>query len=352
MNKKLLFELMELPGVSGEEHKIAEIIEKHAKKYNFEIVKDNLGSIFALKKSNNKDAKTILIDAHMDEVGFIVMGIKDNGFIEIDAKGGIWKHSLAYQRLRVWDDNAENSYSGVVSFNRPPLPNSAPSPIPDIDKLLVDIGASSKEEVEKLGISVGNQITFDTKIEENGNRIIGKAIDDRAGIALIIELMEAISHKDYEFNVLLGGTVQEEVGLRGARTITYKTNPDLAITVDVSASQDIPAKSSKGSLGEGTILRHKDAYTITPKRVIIYLEELFKKNKIKYQDYFSQGGTNAGIIHMSGEGIITVPLGILARNLHTGSSVMDKRDYEETSKALQAMLDDLTNKKIKELKGE
>ena len=132
-----------------------------------------------------------------------------------------------------------------------------------------------------MGISIGNQITFDTRIEENGNRMIGKAVDDRAGLAILIELMPFIKDLDLDYDLYIGASVQEEVGLRGARTMSFKINPDLAVAIDISPAKDIPAPSKVGDLGLGTYIRHKDAYTIYPKSVTQYLEELFEKNKIK-----------------------------------------------------------------------
>lgn len=350
MDKTLLKKLMQMPGLPGEEYKVAETIRQEAEELNFEIITDNLGSTFAVKKSKKKDAPKMMIDAHMDEVGFTVMSVEKNGLIRFEEKGGIWKHSLAYQRMRVWDMKLENSFSGVVTFNRPPLPQSAPSPLPNIDKLHIDIGAKTAKEVKEWGIHPGSTITFDTQIDENGDRIIGKAVDNRAGVSLMIETMRYLSSQELDYDVYIGGTVQEENGLKGARTMTYKIKPDIAAVIDISPAKDIPVSIGKGTIGKGTFIRHKDAYTIYPKIVTTYLEDLFKSEKIKYQHYFSDGGTNAGMVHTSREGVITFPFGFLARNLHIGSTVMDMNDYEETLKALKAFLNKMDAKTIKGLK--
>lgn len=343
MDKILLKKLMKIPGLPGLENKVSDLIKHEAETLGLDIMTDNLGSTFAVKKSGLKNAKKLMIDAHMDEVGFIVMSIEKNGLIRFEEKGGIWKHSLTYQRLRIWDKEMKKSFSGVVTFNRPPLTQSAPSPLPDIEKLHLDIGATSDKEVNKWGITAGCTITFDTNIEENGKRIIGKAVDNRAGVSLMIEVMRYISNHNYDYDIYIGGSTQEEVGLRGARTITYNINPDIAAVIDISPSNDIPTNVGKGAIGKGTFIRHKDSSTIYPKIVTNYLEELFNKNKIKYQHYFSLGGTNAGQIHLSRDGVITFPFGFLARNLHIGSTVMDTRDYKETLKALIFFVDSLSD---------
>jgi len=190
-------------------------------------------------------------------------------------------------------------------------------------------------------------ITFDTNVEFNGNRVIAKSVDNRAGVSIIIEMMKFISNKEFDFNIVIGGSTQEEVGLRGGRTSAYKFKPDLAIVVDVSPANDCPESlNNSGALGKGTMLRHKDARVIYSTSVINYLRKIMNKNKIKYQDYFSKGGTNAGSISLTRDGITTMPIGFVARSLHTGSTVFDLKDYEETIKLLELILEDLNNKKI------
>ena len=346
VNKKLLKTLLEAPGVSGNENIIRELIKKQINKYGFDLEYDNLGSIWGIKKSKKKNAKTILIDAHMDEVGFLITQIHDNGLISFEPIGGVWNKTLNVTRLKVWNKNLTKSFSGVVHF-----PNNSPhqglGKTPDIDKMLLDIGAEDKKEVIKWGINIGQMVTFDTQAEFNGKRVISKSVDNRVGISIIIEMMNYISDKEFDFNIVIGGSAQEEVGLRGAKTSAYKFDPDLAIVVDVSPANDYPvAKNNSGSLGQGTMLRHKDARAIYSPKIIEYLRKLMIKNKIKYQDYFSQGGTNAGTISLTKSGIVTIPVGLVARSLHTGSTVFDLNDYEETLKLLELILSDLNHNKI------
>ncbi|NQX83451.1 MAG: M28 family peptidase [Mycoplasmataceae bacterium] len=350
LNKTILSKLFETPGISGREEKISELLINHIKKTNLNLEIDNLGSVFGIKNSSNKKAKTLLIDAHMDEVGFMVTDILKNGFILFESIGGISNKTLNLQRLRIWNDDYSNSYTGIVEW---PNTNSHKQleKTPKTEEMLLDIGASSKEEVSKWGIKKGSVITFDTKTEYNGNRVIAKAVDNRVGLAIVMEIMNYIKDKEFDFNIIIGGSVQEEIGLIGARAFSYKSNPDISIVIDVSPAMDIPTKvESNGILGAGTMLRHKDARTIYSKFIIKYLKEIIIKNNIKYQDYFSKGGTNAGVIHLSREGIRTIPIGIVARNLHSGSTVFDLEDYKETLKLMKLILNDINSNKIVKLR--
>ena len=349
MNKNLMIKLLETPGISGREELVVEIIKKEIKKNNLELERDNLGGIWGIKTSSNSKAKTILIDSHLDEVGFMVTSIMPNGMIRFINQGGIWNLTLNSQRLRVWTSDFSKSYSGVVLY---PNTNThqAKGNTPEIKDMLLDIGATSKKEVEKWGIKQGDSITFDTKVEINGNRVIGKAADNRVGVAIVIELMKFIKDKKFDYNIVIGASSQEEVGLRGVRAATNKYNPDLAFVIDVSPARDISLpKEPDGILGAGTMLRHKDAATIYPSKIIDYLRKIIKDNDIKYQDYFSLGGTNAGMIHLQQEGRPVFPFGIVARNLHTSSLIFDIKDYDYTLKLIELILLDLNTNKIVKL---
>lgn len=346
INKKILIKLLEAPGVSGREEVISKILKKQMEKNGLEINYDNLGSIWGIKKSSNSEAKTLMIDSHMDEVGFMITNISDEGFISFEAMGGIWNKTLNSQRLRVWDSEYDKSYAGVVLW---PGINShqGSGKTPKIEDMLLDIGVSNKKELISKGINKGCVVTFDTRTEISSNRIISKAVDNRVGVAMVAQLMEFIKDKEFDYNIVLGASVQEETGLTGARVSTYKIKPDIALVIDVSPALDFPSGTEPtGILGKGTMLRHKDARTIYPKIIVEYLRNLMKMNDIKYQDYFSKGGTNSGNIHLSREGVRTIPLGIVARNLHTGSSVFDINDYNETLKLFELILLDLNSDKI------
>ncbi|BDV02578.1 MAG: glutamyl aminopeptidase [Candidatus Hepatoplasma vulgare] len=352
MEEKVLFNLLSIPAISGREEKIISFLKEEMKrlKLNYEI--DNLGSLWAVKKTENKNAKTVMIDAHVDEVGFNVTKIEENGFICFEAQGGIFSKSVIFQRLKVWTSNLKKGYVGTVVTPELDL-TSYESLVRvqkfQIDKMFLDVGFSSKKEAQEAGIKIGNVITFATKPVINKNHLISKAIDNRLGTYIVYDLLDFVSRNTFDYNIVIGFSVQEEVGLRGSRVSTYKYNPDIGIVVDISPANDYNADIN-GSLGKGTILRHKDGMTVYPKVITHYLKKVIDKNNIKYQDYFSAGGTNAGIMHVTCEGKPVFPIGFLARNLHTASSVCDLRDLEETQKLIKALLKDLNNSKISDIK--
>lgn len=349
-NKSVLEKLLNLPGTSGREELVRKFLKKQIIKNGLELEMDNLGSVWGIKKVRSQKAKTILIDSHMDEVGFIVTGITNRGFITFENQGGIWNKTMVSQRLKVWNKTLSKGYSGVVVI---PGSNTHQQKglIPGINKLLLDIGADSKKEVLRWGINLGSVITFDTLAQFNGQRVISKAADNRVGVSIVVQLMKFIGANKFDYNIIIGGSTQEEVGLRGARTSTYKFKPDLAFVIDVSPAMDIPNPLLPyGVVGGGTMIRHKDGLTLYSPSVIDYIREISASKRIKTQDYFSEGGTNAGVIHIWEEGRPVIPFGIVARNLHTGSSVFDLGDYESTLKLIQSILKDLNSKKIVKFK--
>ncbi len=351
LNKSTLKTLLESPGISGREEVLTKVVVKAIKKNGLELIQDNLGSVWGVKKSTNKNAKKVLIDAHMDEVGFMVTGINKSGTLKFEKIGGIWNAPLNYQRVKVWNDSFDKSTVGVISWPNTNSHKGIGAKAPEVEDMLIDLGFSSEKEVEKAGIKVGATVTFDSETIFNGNRVISKAIDNRLGVCAVIELMNFIKEKEFDFDIYIGSSVQEEVGLRGAKTSAHMIEPDLAIVIDVSPATDVAGGSEpKGVLGKGTMIRHKDAIVVYNRNVIEYLRGLAKKNDIKTQDYISLGGTNAGIIEIVRSGVTVVPIGLVARNLHTASSVFDITDYEETLKLLESILNDLDSKKIVKFK--
>ncbi len=344
INQKLLKNLVSIPGVSGNEINVTKFIEEEVKKvetkikYNIEY--DNLGSLIINLKSNNKNVKNILFDSHVDEVGFKVVGISENGMVSFEEMGYISKESLLFKNVNIV--NSENQLIPGYIFD-PGFMDSLK--VVKIEKLKIDLGVKTKKDViEKLKINIGDQIVFDTNFNIDENVVRSKAIDNRLGTYMNLNLLLKILKENMELNnnFTFVFSTQEEVGLRGARTAAYRVNPDIAVVIDISPSRDHYGKSeTEGILGKGTMLRHKDAYSLYQKRVIKYLRNLMVDNKIKYQDYISQGGTNAGIIQMNKGGVITVPIGLVARNIHTNNTIAEISDIVETEKLLYILVKDL-----------
>ncbi len=343
MDKKLIKNLLEMGNVSGREETIMTFIKEYFSKYEIEFDRDGLGSLFYKFNSKNKNAKTIMIDAHVDEVGFYVTDITKNGLVKIENHGGIAFKNVVSQSVYLINSDQEK-FEGIVLS---PKPN-----VKLIEELFIDFGFKNNKDYEKNNIKVGDQIIFNSKTVFTKDRIIGKSIDNRIGTYIVMKLIEYIyENNNFDFNIVIGFSTQEEVGLRGARTSAYKYNPDLGIVIDISPVIDFQNEEEpNGILGEGTMIRHKDAYTIYSRPIVNYLKNLMIKNKIKYQNYISLGGTNAGIIQLTKSGVPVIPAGLVARNIHTNYGVFDKNDLFETIKFLKVLLHDLDEEKIENFK--
>ncbi|CRX37203.1 / pepA / Glutamyl aminopeptidase /:76009 Forward [Candidatus Hepatoplasma crinochetorum] len=330
-----LKELLKIPGLSGYESKIIEFLKKEFTNFGYSYKRDNLGSIIFFKKNNNKNSKIkkVVIDAHIDEVGFLITNLNDDGTVIIESIGGINLKFMQTQTFEIWDLDFKNKYLGILTF-----PNQDDKNL-DLEKAILDLGFRNKKDLLNHNINIGSSVTFPDFFQENEKSILAKSIDNRLGTYIALNIAKDFAKKDLKFDLQFIFSVQEEVGLRGARTAIYNQNPDLVIVVDISPAYDIDQKGPPyGILGEGTMLRHKDVYTIYKKEVIVFLRNLFERNNIKYQDYFSFGGTNAGIIQLIKEGIFVLPFGLCARNIHTSLAIVDKKDLLETEKGLRVLI--------------
>lgn len=351
MNKRLdlMKKITQVVGVSGNEKYVSRILKKEYEKYGDEIGYDNLGSIYCIKKSSKKDAKKLLVVAHMDEVGFIVKKIQDNGTILMSPIGGWWNQTILAQRAILVNDEGK-SFKGTIGSIPPHslTPELRAKPM-DIDKMALDLGFGSKEEVLNAKIRVGDPIVLDGPFEvlNDGKRLLSKAWDDRYGCILGVELLEAFANEDLDIDLIVAGSTQEEVGLRGATTLTNKLNPDLAIVLDCSPANDsFGDRGAFGQLGKGLLVRFNDANMIPNKEFIKILEETCEKENVQYQYYQSAGGTDAGIIHKSFAGIPTLTICLCARNIHTNSSIIDYNDYDGAYKVLKNIVKNMDDRMI------
>jgi len=349
----LMEELTQAFGIPGDEKEVSRILKKHYETLADEIIYDNLGSIFAVKKSKNPHAKTVMIAGHMDEVGFIVNRINDQGCLGLVPMGGWWNQTLLGQRVAVKTKNG-TKIKGTIGSIPPHLLTEKERNAPmEIKNMLVDIGQTSKAEAQALGIVMGSPVILEGPFEilENGKRLLSKAWDNRYGCIMGIELLQAVKDIDLDVHLVVGATVQEEVGIRGAQTSTHKINPDAAIVFDCSPANDASGdKDSFGQLGKGPLVRFIDANYLPHRGFINHYVDVLEANAIPYQYYQSLGGTDAGAIHKNMEGVMTLTMCICARNIHTNSSIIDVSDYENARKAALAMIKTLTSKTIEDLK--
>lgn len=349
---QLLKELTQLNAVSGRENEVAKYLNNVYQSMGFEIIKDQLGSIFALKKSKHPNAKKVMIVAHMDEVGFIVREIMANGCFKVQPLGGHNQETILSSRA-ILTTRSNKSFKGyVVALPPHLLTPELRAKKTEIKDMIFDFGFTSKAEALDQGINLGDTIVLEGTFEvlNNGKRILTKAIDDRIGLAAGIEVLQSLKDIDLDYDLYVGGSVQEEVGCRGGRTSSYGIHPDLCIVVDCSPSKDSDGnKVELGQMGSGVLIRVMDGSMIAFKDLIDFQLKTLSKAKVKYQYFISPGGTDAGQVHLQFDGIKTLTFCLCARNIHTCSTLVDAGDYLNLKKGLIYLLKHLDEKTLQRL---
>jgi putative aminopeptidase FrvX len=325
---KLFKTLTELPGASGNEHLVRNFMREQLSLYSNEIVQDKLGSIFGVK-TGNANGPTIMVAGHMDEVGFMVTAITDNGMLRFQPLGGWWNQVLLAQRVQIM--TANGPIVGVISSIPPHLLDESKKNKPmEISNMLIDIGADDREDAEKIGIKPGQSILPICPFTPMANKkkIMAKAWDNRYGCGLAIELLKEVKDETLPNILYSGATVQEEVGLRGSRTAANMIKPDIFFALDASPANDMTGKKSEfGHLGKGTLLRILDRSMVTHRGIKEFVLDTAEKYKIPYQYFVSPGGTDAGQVHLSNEGVPSAVIGICSRYIHTHASIIHVDDY-------------------------
>ena len=311
-NSELLKNLLSIYSPSGNENNVREFIKSEIKDYVDEIEVDALGNLIVRKKGNGKK---IMISAHMDQIGLMVTNIDEKGFLRFTNVGGISPFVSLSQKVVF-----ENGVVGIIDSE----------PVEDIGKLklenmYIDIGVFSKEEAESK-INIGDVCVYKTEYDENENVVSSKCLDDRVGCFVAIEAIKKI--KDNVNDLYFVFTVQEEVGLRGARTSAYRINPDMGIALDVTGSGDTPkAKTFAVGLGNGTAIKVKDNSILTHPKVKELMVDVAKENNIEYQmEVLEFGGTDSGAIHLTREGIPSGVISIPTRYVHSTVEMASKKD--------------------------
>ncbi|TXC90255.1 M42 family metallopeptidase [Metabacillus litoralis] len=355
MNKETLdmFKtLTELPGAPGNEHQVRDFMKQELAQLSDEIIQDKLGSIFGVRRGNTGDPK-IMVAGHMDEVGFMVTAITDNGMIRFQPLGGWWSQVLLAQRVQIITDNGP--VIGVIGSIPPHLLSESQRSKPmEIKNMLIDIGADDKENAREIGIKPGQQIVpvCDFTPLANPKKILAKAWDNRYGCGLAIELLKELKGETLPHTLYSGATVQEEVGLRGAQTAANLINPDLFFALDAGPANDMNGdKKEFGHLGKGAVLRILDRSMVTHRGLREFVLDLAKTHNIPYQYFVSQGGTDAGRVHVSNQGVPSIVIGVTSRYIHTSGSIMHVEDYAAAKELLVRLVrscDATTVKTIKD----
>ncbi|USG68372.1 M42 family metallopeptidase [Brevibacillus ruminantium] len=331
--------LTEAPGVSGFEGPVRTIMRDYIEKYTDEIVYDRLGSMFGVMRGDEAGPR-IMVAGHMDEVGFMVTGVSEKGFLSFQTVGGWWGQVLLAQRVHVI--TPAGAVEGVISSIPPHVLSDDQRNRPmDVRNMYIDIGADSRHEVEQAGIRPGQQIVPVCPLTPlvNPRRLMAKAWDNRYGCSLAIELAKELKERPNHPNVVyVGATVQEEVaGTRGAKTAAGLIDPDLFFALDASPAGDIPGvQGGGGKLGGGVLMRLYDPMYMMPTQLRDFLIGICEEENIPYQIYVAKGGTDAGVVQYHGAGVPSAVIGIPSRYIHSHAAIMDRDDYEAAKRLLFA----------------
>ena len=326
-------------GVTGRENEARELMIRLMTPYADEITVDKLENVIAVKKGKGKAPK-IMLAAHMDEVGLMVKTITKEGFLQFAKMGGIDDRILPAQRVTVF--SRKSSFPGIIGSKPPHIQKEEEKKkIMNFDELFIDVGAESKEAALALGIAVGDPVGFDVKYTSVGKDVVvGKAFDNRAGCAAMVETLRLMERTDYTIYAV--GTVQEEVGLRGAGAAAFSVDPDLAIALDVTFTGDTPGIKEFDTtvkMGKGPALTISDSGLITSARIFRWLVDTAEEEKIPYQiETGLMGSTDAARISLTRQGIPCGNISIPARYIHSPVGMLSLKDIENSAKLTVAAI--------------
>ena len=327
----LLKTLCLIDGTSGNEDAVRKFVINEIKDF-CEYKTDNLGNIICFKKGEKRSAKKVMLDAHLDEVGLIITSVTENGFLKFAIVGGIDTSALMFRRVKI-----NGKINGVISGKPYHLLDAeSRKKLPNSENLYIDIGAKTKAEALE-NVSLGDRAVIVSEFEILGECIKSKALDDRIGCAVLISLLKEKS--EYDFYATF--SVQEEVGLRGARVAAFSVKPDAAIILEATTAADIantPQDSKVCVLGNGVAVSFMDKATVYD--TALYNAAI--KSGIPCQPKAAvAGGNNAGSIHLSGDGVRTLALSAPCRYIHTANSIVNMNDIESMKSLSKHLLEKL-----------
>jgi putative aminopeptidase FrvX len=346
----LLKEMTEANGVSGYENEIRKLMTRELKGKVDEILCDKMGSVMGVKKGTAASPRVMVV-GHMDEVGFMVKEITPDGYIKFLPLGGWWGHVALGQRMRII--TSKGPVLGVIG-SKPPhvLPPNEREKVIEPKDMFIDVGVIEKFDVrKKLGIKVGDPIVPDSQftIMSNPDMYMAKAFDNRVACAIAIEVAEQLKKVKHPNTYLACGSVQEEVGLRGAQTLAHLADPDVCIVVDIGIALDVPPETTKKTerLGGGAAILVYDAGMIPNLKLRDLVVATAEKGKIKYHlTSMERGGTDGGRIHVSRTGVPTVVIGPPTRYCHSHNTIMYRKDYEAVIKLVVELVKKLDQKTV------
>lgn len=344
INMNYLKQLVEANAISGHEQAVKKVVQNHlATEYpTYEM--DKLGSL--IYKHGDHGPK-IMLAIHMDEVGFVVRYIDDNGFIYFMPVGGWWNQVMLAQKVRITTKSGK-TYDGVIGSKPPHVLSAEERKVPvDIKDMYIDLGVYSKQEVEELGIGIGDMICpiGDMQQMANPDFVMGKAFDNRIGCYVVSEVLKNIAHKNIDSQVYGVFTTQEEIGLRGATTSSNMVDPDIAIAVDTGIAGDTPKMTNNDSmskLGDGPQIMVMDGGTFGNPQLREVMLDIAKKHNVKVQlDFTPGGGTDAGKMHLAHDGAPAMSISIATRYIHSHISIINLKDVEMLIELLTAFCENM-----------
>lgn len=328
--KNLIRRLCETPGPSGFESEIRKLLKKEVEIYADEVRTDNLGNLIARKGKSGPESIKIMVAAHMDEIGFMVTHIDEGGYVRFMPIGGVNASACIGSRVRMINGlpgliNAERKLAGAKQLT--------------FENMFIDLGF---EDQGDCPVQVGDVAVFEYPMIDMGDRLVSKALDDRVGVAVLLETLRKITEEEDNLSndIYFVFTVQEEVGLRGAAPAAFGIEPDLGIAVDVTRTGDTPkALRMSVDLGNGPAVKVRDQRLIADPRVVNWMVSTAEKIAVPYQmEVLERGSTDAGAFQLVQKGVPAGCLSIPCRYLHTPSEMVDLRDIENAVKLMIELL--------------
>lgn len=351
---EMMKELTDARAIPGNEKEARDVMKKHIEPYADDITYDGLGSLIAVK-NGEADGPKIMITGHLDEVGFMVTRIDDKGFVYFQTVGGWWSQVMLAQRVSIVTRSGE-TITGVIGSKPPHIltPEARKKPV-DIKDMFIDIGAVSKDEAQSWGITPGDMVVpyFEFTVMKNEKYLLAKAWDNRIGCAIAIEVMKQLKNEKHPNRVYSVGAIQEEVGLRGAKTATNAVQPAIGFAVDVGVAGDTPGitpKEAVGTMGDGPQILLYDASMVSHTGLRNFVIDTAEEIGIPYQfGTMAGGGTDAGSIHVSGTGVPTLAICIPTRYIHSHAAMLHRDDFDNTVKLLTELMKRLDSSAVEKI---
>ncbi|MGI8484636.1 MAG: M42 family metallopeptidase [Thermomicrobiales bacterium] len=340
-NIELLRTLCQVEGIPSREDKVRDVVVTEMRRLVDEMSVDALGNLIGRKHCSGSGGLSVMISAHMDEIGFLVKFIDDSGFVRVQTVGGFDPRMLVAQRARVHTRNGEVLPALVQPASKPIhlLQPGDPRDV-KIEDIFLDLGLSAEKVKEQ--VSIGDMVTMDRETIVIGDTVVSKALDDRVGIFVMLEALRKVGK--HSVDIYAVASTQEEVGLRGAGTAAFGINPDIGIALDVTLAGDIPGAAPDATvtrLHHGAAIKIMDSSHLSDPKLVEHFRDIAEKNSISYQmEILPRGGTDAGAIQRVQSGCAAITLSIPTRYLHSVNETASITDIDACIELLARFLEE------------